>query len=269
MSGSIWLSGNFAPSVLLSLPDATVVMIQEIDRTHVAWDIETTGFGWSDQITVSGFWLPTGRAELVINTNGEKLEMRKCEQQLKNVSGGVPVSVTVAKSERGLLKALQEIIFEKFDRDYNRIIAYNADSWSGGFDLPFLRTRCIKNDLNWVFNNLQFADVFEPVKKRLNTQHTAYGNGSDVNTLVGSHEILFNEVDQVPIETTSESVDHIWYQGEPYDPFADSGSAVEHYKREEFLPILQHNLADVHRTWELGEVIREYVSSKDLTYKKL
>ena len=244
-------------------------MIQEIDRTHVAWDIETTGFGWSDQITVSGFWLPTGRAELVINTDGSTLSSQKSEQRLESVSGGVPVSVTVVENEWHLLKAVQEIIFEKFDRDYNRLIAYNADSWSGGFDLPFLRTRCIKNDLNWMFDNIQFADIFEPVKKRLNTQHTAYGNGSDINTLVGSHEILFNEVDQVPIETTSESVDHIWYQGDPYDPFEDSGSAVERYKREEFLPILQHNLADVHRTWELGELIREYVSSKDLTYKKL
>jgi len=33
--------------------------------------------------------------------------------------------------------------------------------------------------------------------------------------------------------------------------------------------VLEHNLADIHRTWELGEVIREYAPSKDISTKKL
>lgn len=54
-----------------------------------------------------------------------------------------------------------------------------------------------------------------------------------------------------------------------YDPFADSGSASANYDRGEFLPILQHNLADVHRTWEICELVRKLVPSKDITTKKL
>jgi len=63
--------------------------------------------------------------------------------------------------------------------------------------------------------------------------------------------------------------DHPWYAERRYDPLADSGSAAVHHRRGDHLTMLRHNLADVHRTWELGEVIREFVAGKDLTTKKL
>lgn len=62
---------------------------------------------------------------------------------------------------------------------------------------------------------------------------------------------------------------HVWYRESPYDPFEDSGSAVAHYRRGELLPVCEHNLADVHRTWELGELVRQFTPAKDITEKKL
>lgn len=260
--------GNNPPSAFYSLPLPTDVMKRNSSRKHVAWDIETTGFGWDDKITVTGFWYPTGTAELILNSSGDEISGSAYEQELADLSG-VPVSVTVTEDERGLLKSLHQTVFESFDREYNQLIAYNADSWSGGFDLPFLRTRCVKNGLDWVFSGVQFADMFEPVKKRMNTQHTAFGVGSDVNSLTGAHEVLLDQTEGVPIQTTDDGVEHVWYREQSYDPFDDSGSAVSHYESGDYLPILQHNLADVHRTWELGELVREYAPSRDVSDKKL
>ncbi|PSP77807.1 hypothetical protein BRC88_12640 [Halobacteriales archaeon QS_4_69_225] len=62
---------------------------------------------------------------------------------------------------------------------------------------------------------------------------------------------------------------HPWYDEYRYDSFEDSGSAAAHYREGEYHPMLEHNLADIHRTWELGEVIREYTPSKDISSKKL
>lgn len=239
------------------------------DRRHVAWDLETTGFAWSDEITVSGLWFPSGTAELVVNTDGGTVDEHLVSEQLEELSGG-SVSVMMAETETALLETIQEVMFERFDRQYNRLVAFNAESWKRGFDLPFLRTRCFEHDFEWVFDGIQFADLWDPLKKRLNTTHTAYGESDSVNSLTGAHELLFSQVPPTTLQTEQQSETlHPWYRQNPYDPFDDSSSAVTSYNNGEYLPILEHNLADVHRTWELGELVREYVSPKDITTKKL
>lgn len=240
------------------------------DRRHVAWDLETTGFGWDDEITVSGFWFPGGVAELIVNTDDGVLGCEDVEAQLEERSGGVSVTVTIVGDESALLGRMQEILFERFDKQYNRLVAFNAETWKSGFDLPFLRTRCVMHDVRWLFDGVQFADLWEPVKKRLNTTHNAHDSSTDINSLTGSHELLFNQPHPATLQSEQETEpNHIWYSNTKYDPFEDSSSAVNCYNRGDYLPILQHNLADVHRTWELGELVRAFVSSKDITSKKL
>jgi hypothetical protein len=242
-------------------------MFDRTDRHHVAWDIETTGFDASDEITVAGFWFPGGHAELVANTGGEPVDGRRCEAALSDASG-VAVAVSAVDDERALLEELRRIVFERFDREYNRLVAYNADAWNGGFDLPFLRTRCAAAGIDWVLEGLEFADLWEPVKKRLNTTHTHDGSQLDVNSLTGAYAILFDTDSGAPIDPASDS-DAPLYREAPYDPFDSSGEAVSAYRNGDLLPVLQHNLADVHRTWELGELVRRFVSPKDVTSKKL
>ena len=117
-----------------------------------------------------------------------------------------------------------------------------------------------------MLDGVEFADLWEPVKKRLNTTHTAFGASSDVNTLTGAHAILF----ETGRPAVLEDVDgHAWYAGRDYDPFEDSGSAAARYQDGDLLSVLEHNLADVHRTWELGELVRRFVPTKDVTEKKL
>lgn len=163
------------------------------DRSHVAWDIETTGLSWSDQITVSGFWLPDGRARLILNANGEGVDTHTFEQHLEDVSGGVPVTVIPTSDESGLLQEMHQLVFDYFDREYDRLIAFNAESWKSGFDLPFTRTSCIAHGVDWVFDGIEFADLWDPLKKRLNTTYSSYGSTSETNSLTGSHRILFDQ----------------------------------------------------------------------------
>lgn len=236
------------------------------NRQYVAWDLETSGFAWDAQITVSGFWLPGGHAELVMNTGDTTVEPDQYEAQLEQVSDAT-VTITATEDETALLETLQRVIFNRFDRDYNRLTAFHADSWKGGFDLPFLRTRCIHNDVEWVFDGLSFCDLWEPVMKRLNTTASYWDKHDDVNSLEGAHGILLG--DGPPPGLAEATPDHPWYADRSYDPFASSGSASYCYERGELLPVAQHNLADVHRTWELAELVRAFVPSKDLTEKKL
>lgn len=241
-------------------------MRDRLDRDHVAWDIETTGFGWDEEITVSGLWFPGGHATLVVNASSHAVDADRLEESLAEVSGA-SVTVRVADDECSLLREMRRVLFDRFDREYNRLVAYNAESWKGGFDLPFTRTRCIHHGVEWVFDGVAFADLWEPVKKRLNTTHTAYGASDGANSLTGVHAILFQRGDHLP--KFSDEDGHAWYGKTEYDPFEDSGSAADHYRRGNLLPVCEHNLADVHRTWELGELVRTFVAPKDITGKKL
>jgi hypothetical protein len=237
-------------------------------RPHVAWDIETTGFGWDDTITTAGFWWPAGRADLLLNAAADGADADRHERRLRDAAG-VPVGVTVVDGEAALLRAMARLVFDRFDRDRNRLVAFNADSWQGGFDLPFVRTRCVVHGVDWVFDGAQFADLWDPLKKRVNTTHTVHDASVAVNSLSGAHAVLFSWPEAAEAVFERADDDHPWYHGLDYDPFDDSGEAVAAHRRGDHLPVLLHNLADVHRTWELGEVVREFVPGKDVTTKKL
>lgn len=168
-----------------------------------------------------------------------------------------------------LLLGMRELLFERFEKNQNRLIAYNAESWKGGFDLPFVRTCCIKYNVPWVFDGIQFADLYDPLQKRINTTVTQHGASADANTLTGSHELLTPSPRNLDVHSEYIPDDYQWYTEHWYDPFASSASAVDAHRNDNHLDVLLHNLADVHRTWELGELIREYVPSKDITTKKL
>lgn len=253
--------------ILCSSPPTSDGMADYNSREHIAWDIETTGFAWDDRITVSGFWYPDGFADIIVNTGGEDFDASACEDRLTSQTGGIDVSIWPVEDEAKLLKRLHQTVFDRIDRQRNRLVAFNAESWKGGFDLPFLRTRCIANQHEWVLDGLQFADLWEPVKKRLNTTVSASTSSVDINTLDGSHQLLAREaVDGwAPLEESDVPV----YSRYEYDPFADSAEAVTAYRKREFESVAAHNLADIHRTWELGELIREYISPKDISEKKL
>ena len=82
-------------------------------------------------------------ASLVVNAGPHTVDGEVFEEHLSETCGA-PVSVEVAEDETDLIDEMWRVVFERFDRDYDRLVAYNAESWKGGFDLPFVRTRCIR-----------------------------------------------------------------------------------------------------------------------------
>lgn len=205
----------------------------------VAFDIETTGFGKDAVTTVAGFGHALGES-LYLNVDGQTLPDRKALVAALDEHSAGTVQLEVVPDEAALLEGIATFANEHLDGDTHYLTAYNGETWSGGFDLPFCRTRFLQNGLDWPFGDLAYADMMSIVDR------FATGDQTD---LVGVYDALV---------------------GDPTcDPFENSAAAVEAFEAGEWQPLLEHNLADIQRTRELAELAGQFVPRSDFQMKNL
>jgi len=205
----------------------------------IAFDVETTGFDTTDQLTVVGFDAEIG-SRIFLNTNGNTSSTgieERVNQQL-----ATPVTLSVHSDEASLLDAVIGFVDDTIAHRNVKLVAYNGETWNGGFDLPFLRTRLNYHDRDWPFADLPYIDVMDVISSRFNTTE---------NSLTEVYEELV---------------------GGDYgaiDPFEDSSAAVEAWQRGDFEAVVLHNVADIRRTRTLTDVAERYCSKSDFSMKSL
>jgi hypothetical protein len=204
----------------------------------IAFDIETDGLDSDSVITVAGFAVELGEV-VILNTAGQSADADRLEDSLTTHSSG-RVELHVCDSEQALLTTLADVSEEKIDADAQYLTAYHGETWSGGFDLPFLRTSCVTRGVPWPFPDMAYADMLNVID-RFNT--------NDTRDLVGVYDQLIGK--------------------ETCDPFAESGEAVDAFIEGEWGPLLLHNLADIQRTRELAVLAGGYVPKSDFQMKNL
>lgn len=206
--------------------------------TPVAFDLETSGFEPDAVVTVAGLATEVG-AWVGLNTGGRPADAARLAEAIEP-PGGQAVSVAVHRDEASLLEAIGKFAAARLRGDRHYLCAFNGETWRDGFDLPFLRTACARQDVDWPFGDLAYADVRSMVA-RFNT--------GDVGDLVGIYDILIG--------------------GDAADPFADSREAVAAFEAGDWAPLLRHNLADIVRTYALATLAGRYVPKSDFRMKNL
>ncbi|QSG01686.1 ribonuclease H-like domain-containing protein [Natranaeroarchaeum sulfidigenes] len=205
----------------------------------VAFDIETTGFTVGDRLTVVGFDAEIG-SHVFLNTDG-KAPTEGLEERI-NDAVTTPVALSIHNSEDALLYAVTEFVESTLSDQDIKLVAYNGETWNGGFDLPFLRTRLNHHDLGWPFEDIPYIEAMDVFQSRFNTTE---------NSLVAVYEELIGgDVGDV-------------------DPFVDSASAVDAWERGEFEDVVLHNVADIRRTRALMDLAERYCSKSDFSMKSL
>lgn len=204
----------------------------------VAFDIETSGLDRDAVVTVAGFAHSVGAAQ-ILNTEGRDADHGSLADALNAVSDGT-VQLTVTDSERALLGELSSFATERLDGDSHYVTAFNGETWRGGFDLPFCRTRYLRHGLDWPFGDIAYADMLQVVDRFETGDH---------GDLVGVYDALVGR--------------------ETCDPFEDSGAAVDAFEDGEWEPLLLHNLADIQRTRRLAVLADEFVPRSDFRMKNL
>jgi hypothetical protein len=207
------------------------------DLTPVAFDIETSGLGTDAVVTVAGFAHEPG-VSVVLNTDGRDADQTRLTETLEQHIS-TPVSLTVCDDEPGLLDAVAAIA-DQLDEDGQYLCAYNGETWNGGFDLPFVRSRCVAYGRSWPFAGLAYVDILDVVD-RFETD--------DLSGLEGVYDVLVGE--------------------STCDPFNESGEAVAAFEAGNWVPLLLHNIADIRRTRELALLAERYVPTSDFSMKNL
>ncbi len=175
------------------------------------------------------------------------------------------------------------------------IITYNGESYFGGFDIPFLRTLCIKEDRPWFLKGKQHLDLYPLVKKFLNTKEKAVSipsksslkkvqmkalaerNGMEYKTI----EETYNHL--VTLSNLGEDVDWMGYEKEKcedknslqdvYQMLFDPEGKEKHikgedvprlYKEGNIEEIAFHCQQDVERLKKVAEKIIPFFSSYEV-----
>jgi len=205
----------------------------------VAFDIETSGLDEDAVITVAGFAHTLGES-LILNVDGShEYDRQNLVRAIDTHSAGT-VQLEIVESEIALLEAVASFATNQLNGDTHYLTAFNGETWNGGFDLPFCRTRFLNHDMAWPFGDIAYADMMQIVD-RFDT--------NDQRDLVGVYDVLIGE--------------------ESCDPFDDSGEAVDSFENGDWLPLLEHNLADIQRTRELAELAGRFVARSDFKMKNL
>lgn len=207
------------------------------DLTPIAFDIETSGLGSDAVVTVAGFAHEPG-VSVVLNTGGRTAHADRLSERLTD-RVTTPVSLEVCSDEQALLASVADIA-DRIDADRNYLCAYNGETWNGGFDLPFLRSRCLAHERPWPFAGFPYVDILSVID-RFDTD--------DVSDLDSVYETLVG--------------------ASTCDPFDASGEAVTAFENGDWLPLLLHNIADIRRTRELSLAAEQYVPVSDFGMKNL
>jgi hypothetical protein len=214
------------------------------DLELVAIDIETTGFDVDDEVTVIGLEFALG-SRVAYQTGGRPIE--NLQDEVRDTCDH-QVTVEGHDNEEVMLRGMAAYTRYRLMNDDVLLVAYNGESWKGGFDLPFLRTRFAIHDIPWPFVDVPYADLLPIVKKLFNTT----SGGESNNDLPTAHELLCPNVAPAPA-----------------DPFSDSSEAVTAFEEGRFDELVRHNVADIVRTRQLGRVAQWYCSKSDFSLKSM
>lgn len=147
--------------------------IEQMD--FVSFDIETTGFLANDVITT--FTVADGETyNAWVNTNGAECDASSTIEDIRETTG-LSVSIQFASSEEELLSSVHDFIRASYSSDSTVFVAYNGERWKGGFDIPFIRTRCVLHNLPFPLKGYSYTDAQEVFgdKGRFNTTTTVDG----------------------------------------------------------------------------------------------
>lgn len=152
----------------------------------VAADIETTGFTDTDTLTTVGLEV-NGEYTVFLNTAQGAYQGDSVADTIR-AETSLPVFISPCDSQRDLLASLRSFI-EELDANKTVFTFYNGETWTGGFDLRFIRSVCLRTGAPFPFADYAVLDIMPIFTKhdRFNVTHTP--DELDVSSVFNAGEL--------------------------------------------------------------------------------
>lgn len=176
--------------------------------TYAPFDIETTGRLWDDEVNLLGI-RKNGVTTVFTRTDAPSDDITLDEDALEATTEET-VDVRRCKDEQALFERSRRYVGELFDGE-TIFVAYNGETYKGGFDLAFLRMRAEQYDMEHPFKGVRFFDPYEPIaqKGRLHTMRPTIRGNPDCGTLSKNQIREFAEFLGVELPEGDEFPDHL------------------------------------------------------------
>lgn len=102
-----------------------------------------------------------------MNWNGKKLISFDIETTGLDVDSKIVCINTYDGENSNVYFSLENFIKQNFKDKI--LVGYNSGNWRGGFDLNYIRTYCVKNNIDYHLNGVIHLDIIPLVRKYFNT----------------------------------------------------------------------------------------------------
>ncbi|GAB6100662.1 hypothetical protein JCM16358_25410 [Halanaerocella petrolearia] len=191
--------------------------------------------------------------------------------------------------EEKVISEINQLMEEFMDLRKSIIITYNGENWKGGFDFPWLRSKCLQQDIEWTLGGLKHLDLLPLVKKYINTtsydipsksslmaddlKKLADANGIDYKNKTQCYTELMKNLDKVdwldyemqPNEDNSlQNVYQLLFDSECNEEYTSGAEVPKLYKvikntdneleqEEAMNKIIEHNKRDIKRLKKVAQ----------------
>lgn len=133
------------------------------DLNWIPFDIETTGFKAAGEDFITNIVLHNDDLyHIWINTNERKADASELQKRIIQGAELENIVLYVCEDEKELLENIEDY-FNTHADDNTILTAFNGERYNGGFDLPFIRTRCVKNGIGFIFSGFWYTDIMDVI----------------------------------------------------------------------------------------------------------
>lgn len=166
---------------------------------------------------------------------------------------------TVFRTLFELMDSVGTVGFDKTDL----LVTYNGENYRGGFDWPFLRSKCLQKNTDWKLGGVQHLDLLPLIRKYLNT--TGYVTEIPSKSSLRAPDLkALAKVNNIDYQNRKQAYKEMKELGEVADWFADGTNYIEPEAKED------NSLQSVYQKLFDPEKEEKYISGEKVPelYKK-
>lgn len=213
---------------------------------------------------------------------------------LSGIEDTLLCAVALAGGRVSVFEGIEDLLEWAPDGVSGILLTYNGDHWRGGFDMPFLRSLCIRNGMDWPFAGCMHLDLYPLVETYISTslytekiparsklrkhdlKKLAFANDIEYSTVGDTYQRIralheerranWLDYSEVTVKETNslQEVYQMFFDPEGKEEYVESERMPELYEQGDIEAVIEHCRRDVVRLEKVAEAVLPYIPECEL-----